>query len=246
MPHIIRTPEDIFRAEKRDIYALHWLDNGDDIEWIRSSVFENIWAEMAQWFAQHMPDSPTEFMACSEHSGIIAGGPISLRIAFTDTDLQRFCQIWETPDGKSLDPRFQCYQHSYQAWWNKHGRYQPTLAQPQGPGVSVWIATPIGILCHVLTDPTLTRHPATARDLWVHAQEQWPELASLNLEDLRYGRVIRKTRRFRHRPSSEWLLIWNAPFKDLLEQDEDKRQHHWRNVIDWLRLPEDTETNSEF
>lgn len=32
MPHIIRTPEDIFRAEKRDIYALHWLDNGDDIE----------------------------------------------------------------------------------------------------------------------------------------------------------------------------------------------------------------------
>ena len=131
--------------ERRDVYALHFAEEDRNTSRATSD-------EMQRWFAQHMPDSPTEPMAPSEHSGFIEGGPIGLRIAFTDADLQRFCQVWEDAQGQSINPRFQCYQYAYQNWWNKYGHYQPTLAQPQGPGVSVWIESPLGTINHVLPE----------------------------------------------------------------------------------------------
>ena len=240
MPQLIRTPEDIFRAEKRDIYALHWLANSDDVEWISWSVFQDIWAEMVQWFAQHMPDSPTEFMACSEHSGIIVGGPISLRIALTDSDLQRFCQIWETPDGKSIDPRFQCYQHAYQQWWEERGHFAPTQEQPLEPGVAVWIDSPIGILSHVLTDDSADMHPGNERNLWANACAKWPQLQGIDLDDLCHGQVMRGQR------DHGWMMLWDAPFDLLCKEDPAQLDQRWHHIADWLGLASDTVFASKY
>ena len=235
MPQIIRTPEDIFRDEGRDIYALHGQDNTLDPEHL-----EAVWSEMQQWLALHMPDSPTERMAPSEHAGFIVGGPTGLRIAFTQADLQRFCQIWETPDGMSRDPRFQCYQYSYQEWWSQHGHYQPTLAQPQAPGISVWIETPLGIVSHVMPADDITSHPATVRDLWANAQCQWPRLQAVQLDDLNHGRVMWLP------GESQWLLLWNAPFNSGLHRSSAAADAHWRQTADWLRLPLQTQICSEY
>lgn len=231
MVQLIRTPEQIFREERRDIYALRFLQRReDDVRQTRQ--------EMHAWFAKHMPDSRTESLAPSEHSGFIVGGPIELRIAFTDDDLQQFCQRWETPDGKSNDPRFQCYQYSYLAWWNKRGHYQPTLERPNILGPSVWVVTPLGILSHVLSIEQGHYHSATVRDIWANACEQWPEFKPMNLDDLSHGQVVWSEH------ANKWLLLWNAPFSELWEFAE--KTERWRKVADWLGLPSDSEIASEY
>lgn len=229
MPMLIRTPEDIFRTERRDLYALHFSEQDH-------ATMEDTRKEMAGWFAHRMPASPTETMAPSEHSGFIEGGPTSLRIAFTAADLERFCAQWETADGQSIDPRFQCYQYPYQAWWDKHGHYQPTLAQPEAPGVSVWIECPLGILSHVLPPGSAQQHPAAALDLWANACQHWPELQAHNLDDLNFGKVVHIGE------PRKWVLLWNAPFNSLFNL----KDSHWRALADWLRLPADVEIGSEF
>ena len=97
MPQFIRTPEDIFRAERRDVYALHFCET-------TSKAIQKTWQEMKAWFEQHMPDSPTEMMGPSEHSGWIEGGPSALRIAaphgpvtITCFRRQQWLQGWRTP-----------------------------------------------------------------------------------------------------------------------------------------------------
>ncbi len=231
MPQRIRTPEEIFRSERRDIYTLEFQAK-------TSAELQKTFKEMQDWFNQNTPDSPTEMLAPSEHSGWIVGGPMSLRIAFTPADLEIFCKRWENTDGGSLDPRFQCSLHPYVDWWEKHGRYMPTLARPEGLGVSVWIETSLGILSHVLPDPEANYHPAKAADLWANACQQWPELKAQSLDDLRYGCVVRTVA-----PTAPWLLLWNAPYTMLRNLRNDEC---WRAVADWLRLPADTDIGSEW
>ena len=232
MPQFIRTPEDIFRAERRDVYALHFCET-------TSKAIQKTWQEMKAWFERHMPDSPTEMMGPSEHSGWIEGGPSALRIAFTQADLQRFCDEWEYPDGSSKDPRFQCCLHPYQTWWDERGHYMPTLQRPASPGVSVWIESPLGMLCHVLTDDKATSHPASARDLWANACQQWPELQKVELHDIAHGQVLHLKDR-RH-----WLMLWNDSFANMMSHQR-KTEADWRRLADWLRLPQDAEIGSEF
>lgn len=228
MPQLIRTPEQIFREERCDVYYLYF--NQDDL------VGRATRDEMQTWFQQHMPNSPVEAMGPSEYSGWICGGPAMLRIAFTDADLKKFCEVWETPDGTSIDPRFQCYLSPYQNWWDKHGQYVPTLAQPSHAGISSWIQTPLGTLNHVLPPDGRLKHPANVRDLWANACQQWPELAKLNLDDLNHGHVAYAAE------TNKWYLSWNAPFS----HHECPPPQHWRALADWLRLPADTDIGSEW
>jgi len=120
MVMLIRTPEDIFRAEGKDVYYLHFY------EWEDCSKTEQIRSEMQDWFAQHLPDTRTELMGPSEHSHFVMGGPVGLRIDFSEQGLKAFCARWEDPEtGKSLDPRFQCFLKSYANWFAKHGHFCP-------------------------------------------------------------------------------------------------------------------------
>ena len=233
MPQLIRTPEDIFRAEKRDVYALSFLEDS-------TSAIRTTWAEMEAWLRANLPNSPFETLAPSEHSGWIMGGPLSLGIHFTDADLQRFSQIWETPDGQSRDPRFQCYQMPYQVWWQECGHFQPTLAQPDGPGVSIWIETPLGILSHVLTEESVDVHPGNEKTLWVNACAQWPQLQAYSFDDMNFGEVIRTPR------DTPWSLHWYAPVEFMHKHDHAWRERHWRTVADWLCLPPDADVTSKY
>lgn len=229
---IIRTPDGIFRAEQRDIYFLNFKQKNQ-------KKSQKTLEEMQAWFAKHLPDSPTELMGPSEQSGFIAGGPVYLRIAFIDADLATFSAQWENAEGFSLDPRFQCCIFSYDEWWAQHGHYTPTFLRPDAAGVSVWIETPQGILCHVVDEGSdKTRHPATARTLWANACKQWPELKTLKLENLRCGEVIQASRE-----SNPWSVIWSQSLSQLRLQDEESE--NLQSILTWLRLPLDTKTYSD-
>jgi hypothetical protein len=231
MPHLIRSPEDIFRTEKRDVYCIFF--NEETPEAIKVT-----WKEMENWFAKNLPNSPTETLAPSEHSGWIMGGPLSLRVAFTDADLKTFTEQWETPDGKSIDPRFQCYLNPYQDWYDKYGCIAPTFEQPAAPGVAVWIETPMGILSHVFADEMADVHPAKAKDLWCNACLLWPQLQAYELDDLCFGYVYKRRAKF----AGQWMLLWNQSYRP----GESFDGKDWTPILEWLRLPLNTETGSEW
>lgn len=108
MPRIIRTPEDILRKTRQDLYFVRFTDgfaaNLDD----RPVDGQ---AEFQAWFKTHQPHVVLEAIAPSEFSGFISSrsiGEIAL-LNWSDADIKAFAEAWETEDGGSLDPRWQVF-----------------------------------------------------------------------------------------------------------------------------------------
>eukprot|EP01030_Chromulinospumella_sphaerica_P001838 gene1838-1803_t len=227
MTMLIRSPEDIFRAEGKDVYFLHFHG------WQEVDKAEQTRQEMQDWFAQNLPCTRTELIAPSEASGFVMGGPVGLRIDFSEQGLAAFCERWEEPaTGKSLDPRFQCFLMPYANWFAKHGHFVPTLNKPEHVGPAVWIDTPLGLLTHVLSPQVAKQtpeHPAHYLDLWMHAVKLWPALQALDADALTYGRVLSSP----EEPSGWWVMysdVYSTSF-DAVRKAE---------VLAWLGLPADT------
>lgn len=231
MPQLIRTPEDIFREEKKDIYAIHFNQDDDDL---MPSSDPPGRQEILQWLQENVPDSRIEKIAPSENSGFICGYFGTLRVDFSEADLQKFCARWETPDGTSIDPRFQCYLNPYVPWFERYAKFQPALARPDALGIAIWIDTPIGIMHHLIPledakKEPLERHPGNKRNLWMHATALWPELQTLNVEKLLCGE-IRAPEEIRER----WCVIYqDDPFNPSMTEAKKAA------LIDWFRLPKD-------
>lgn len=196
MPMLVRTPEEIFRAEKKDIYVLIDQEDSEEDEFMGGSSEPSEGLIMIkQWLKENMPTATQELLAPSEYSGVICGGiGRVLRVDFSPTQLKQFCDRWEIND-KSVDPRFQCFIMPYQRWYEEHGRFVPTKERPTGIGLTVWWYTPTGFIHHQLdTDEAqrmkLKSHPANHMDVWQGAIELWPELAAMDVEKLTYGAIM--------------------------------------------------------
>lgn len=226
MPQLIRTPEQIFREEGRDIYLIRIKDEeGRDLP---------AWQEIQDWISANLPNTHVEMLGPSEDSGFICGYFGDLRVDFSEADLAAFCARWETPDGKSVDPRFQCYLWPYEKWSEKHGNFIPTKDRPAGLGLTLWWDTPIGFIHHQITleDAAvheLENHPGRPEDLWMHALRLWPELASVDTEKLVYGRIVPDESR-----EGAWLvLLENSPFNGF-------SNYRRKKLRDWFNLPKST------
>jgi hypothetical protein len=252
MPVLLRTPEDIFRAEKKDLYVIH-----DEKEWAGFESLEKVikgkvslpagdWDKsgldfIKKWIEDKLPGTWMETIGPSEHSGFLAGGPTGLRVDFTAEGLERFVAQWEDGSGKSLDPRFQCYIYPYERWYRRHGRFVPTRARPVGLGKTVWWYTPEGFIHHQLSSEdelalgmekqSFGVHPANPLDVWMRAVESWPkEFGGLDRGKLTYGYI------FWDRLEDSWggsqVTPWGEPEDALcipsLEQ-----------IRDWFNLPPD-------
>lgn len=141
MPHIVRCIDDYFTQKKRDLYfitfgktALHSNCNqllDDDInsdDWDAFTSEPPGRDEMLSWLAEHLPDvEVAPLFAITWDSGIICmpyDGTIS--IDFDEKSLAIFMEHWEDGDGKSLDPRMQCYLMPLSNYLKKHGGHYPT------------------------------------------------------------------------------------------------------------------------
>lgn len=228
----VRTPEDIFREERRDVYALDFSQSKVDPA---TSI-----KQMQLWFAKHMPSSTLELLAPTEQSEWmwLEGRVTSLSVNFAEGDLLKFFKKWLTPKGRSRDRRFQSVFYSYRHWWEKNRHFIPTLDKPEKAGVCIWIESPIGILSHTLMDPKQTQHPSTPKDIWANACEQWPQLRAFKLEQLRHGVVDRIATR-----PVRWSFIWNAPAQ-LWEISSNPKG--WKKMLQWLCLPPDTSVDSQW
>lgn len=105
MPHRVYDIEDLPKSLPsevgRDIYCICATQEGvswEDIEQIR------------HWLKRQTPHAPYSFF-----EERIEGGLFGVTWVEFDTEgLARYCQEWETPEGRSRDPRIQCYVLRYE------------------------------------------------------------------------------------------------------------------------------------
>lgn len=127
MPRLIRTPEEILREEKRDLYYVEF-SSVDGIFDERENPPGR--AELIAWLEKHAPQCQIEPLGPSERSGWIVGGIHGrIRVDFDAEGLAEFCRVWENPDGMSNDPRFQCMLIRYVDWKRKEDKRE--LAPPR-------------------------------------------------------------------------------------------------------------------
>lgn len=191
MPRIIRTLERVFREEGKDIYVVRFKDEDED-----GAAAEQAERDLIAWVEANLPGTPLETLGYSEKSGWISG-VMGLRIDFSEEGLKKFCDRWENAEGKSLDERFQCFLLQYKTWLEESERYIPTRNQPEGPGVTLWVDTPLGFIFHQIAaneakDFKGQMHPANWRDLFWHAQKLWPELEGVDTSELTYGNICQE------------------------------------------------------
>ncbi len=190
MPQIIRTPEDVFREEGKDVYVVCFKDEG-------GAAARQTKRDVIAWVDANLPGTPVETLGYSEKSGWITGGVMGLRIDFSEVGLKKFCDRWENAKGESLDKRFQCFLLQYKTWLENSERYVPTRDRPDGPGLTLWIDTPLGFIYHQVsaTDAKKLKgkmHPASWRDMFWHAQKLWPELEGVDTDKLTYGNICQE------------------------------------------------------
>jgi hypothetical protein len=235
MPLLVRSPEEIFRAEKKDIYVIH---SNEEVEEDAPGL-----VMIQQWIRDQLPGTAMELLAPSEYSGVILGGiGHMVRVDFSVEGLKTFCDRWEINDD-SIDPRFQCFIYSYQKWYDKHGCFAPTREKPQGKGPVVWWYTPLGFVHHQLTQedrregPNLQHHPANARDIWMRVPELWPELAECDPEVLTYGYI--HTDKLGVPEWATYMLPrpWDA--QAIVLQPTLDQIRHWFNLPKQVKLLED-------
>ena len=202
MPLLIRTPEEILRATRKDLYFIR--DMGMDAGWNAKGV-----KMILHWIRKNLPETPIERIGPSEYSGYIVGGCFDTWVDFSPEGLQAFMERWETPDGKSIDERFQCFLYPFNEWREKHGSFVPTRDKPKGIGTTVWWYTPQGFVHHQLSPAEARKHdgfhPALPNDIWFHVPDLWPELAGLDTQKLTSGSIIR------YGAKKPWRVTYREP-----------------------------------
>ena len=237
MPMLVRTPEEIFRAEKKDLCILISQEGSDQERFSGRAKTPEGLRMIQAWIKDQLPDVKQELLAPSEYSGMICGGiGDQVRVDFSPEQLKTFCDRWEVND-TSTDSRFQCFIAPYKKWHEEHGRFVPTQDQPTVVGVTVWWYTPIGFIHHQLSAEHLDEnawnpHPANHHDIWAHAVHLWPTLAELDTDDLCYGGIQQ------NRESMTWTAIYTPP---LWKGKPKTFQPSEPQIRDWFHLPEDTE-----
>lgn len=229
MPQLIRTPEDIFRAEGKDIYMIQFQDQERESP-ARSQIL--------RWLKKNLPHTHVESLAPSEHSGWLCGYFGALRIDFSDSDLATFCERWETPEGKSTDPRFQCYLMPYQTWYKKAAPYVPCFDRPKSIGLTCWWDTPIGIVYHqmdpdVVKAEKLRQHPCLHRDLWFNITQSVEALKAVEPDKLTYGNIVQDEK-------GKWIVTYSDSY---LARMTDQRK---AELLEWFNLPAETQVIEDY
>ena len=137
MPIAVRSPEEILRTTKADLYFIEFLFPGKVYTMLDSREPENNptnrfengpadcpvdrmnppgRAEIIDWIESNLAGTKWEILAPHERSGFIVGG-IEGRICvhFGSDELEKFCSKWEV-DNHSIDPRFQLGYIRYEVW----------------------------------------------------------------------------------------------------------------------------------
>lgn len=127
MPRLIDNFSSYFFKKQRDLYFIVFTGVKKDplSGFPLSEAYQKIPGreELLRWFAENLPDTEVgPIYTFTSDSGIIAA-PYdgSLYVDFSPEEEQKFSTRWETSDGKSIDPRWQCYHYPLEMYKERYG-----------------------------------------------------------------------------------------------------------------------------
>lgn len=236
MPMLISTPEAWMREQQRDLYLIQFKVGEEDIfghskkKKQGRNTLEKAEADLRAWFAEHLPNVPLQEFGPSEYSGFLCGGPRYLGADFTPEALAIFESQQETPEGQSVDPRWQCYVMPFARWIEKLDGF-PLLKADELPTEfnARWFDTSEGIL---LLGQNAAEHIPAERDGWFQLQRLFPSLKGLGLDSIAHGTcMINSNRAFINK---DWATMQDLDFDlDLTQLPEIIR------LLSFLNLPAD-------
>jgi hypothetical protein len=116
MPQLVRTPEEVLRATKRDLYLIRFHEG----KFFAGCPVVTTRPEVEKWFAERLPHVELESLGPSEESGIVLGGcEWLMRVDFDEESLKLFVDAWENPDGSYRDKRWDCCVYPYSLFLQK-------------------------------------------------------------------------------------------------------------------------------
>lgn len=126
MPRLLRTPEEILRADPaKDLFLLRFSSAWIGIARLNPRPAGK--ATILKWFAENLPEVELEPLGFSEFSDFICGGASGdIAVHWTEEQMSMYCAKWEHPDGTSLDKRWQCL-------WYSQSEYADRLAKHGDP-----------------------------------------------------------------------------------------------------------------
>ena len=133
MPKLIRTIDEYFKVEKKDLYLIKFTQyqkkGAFDFKQMTSPPQGK--KELLEWFKLNLPNTRIEDIFQYPESTGIEHAPWdhTICIHFDEISLKVFCEKWEDEDGKSLSPDFQCY--FYQV--NRYTERQSKLKDDREP-----------------------------------------------------------------------------------------------------------------
>ena len=111
MPMLVRTPEQVLRQTRRNLYLIKFSQDPFGMGEIEDIPGRK---ELLDWFDKECPDVELEDLGPFEGSGWICGCiGLLMRVGFDKASLAKFCAAWENADGSSVDPRWQCKIYPY-------------------------------------------------------------------------------------------------------------------------------------
>ena len=232
MPLLVRTPEQILRAERKDLYIIRSLEKQE-----REAPGLTM---IQKWIGKNVPGTGMELLGPSEYSSILVGGiGRDVRVDFNPETLKKFCERWEDANGKSVDKRFQCLVYPFYKWLQERARFVPRRDKPKRIARTVWWYTPHGFVYHQLPQRESKRlpfHPARAQDVWFHVPDLWPDLAACDPGTLTYGSIVRPG------DGDSWRVAYTKPFTF---GDEAFRTPTPKEIRDWFGLPSNVAVREE-
>lgn len=126
MPRRIDNFTSYFHRKQRDLYFVTFTQATKDpmgFPAVRDCEAIDGRRELLDWLREKLPSTDVgPILPFDSDSGFIAmpyDG--SIYVDFTPEDLEKFENRWETPDGKSIDSRWQCYLYTLEEYKEKHG-----------------------------------------------------------------------------------------------------------------------------
>lgn len=194
MPQLVRTLNQIMREERKDVYFVRF-HNADAPSESACSIRRNGTGSAARkhllaWLKRNLPSTCTEPIYPEGALGGIDRKLADIRIDFDEGGLARFCAEWERPDGKSIEPHFQCYIEPFDRWRAGISECMPTFERPESIMACLFWDTPKGFLHHAARTTgeerfqcPLVINTANPDNVWFLAGEMEPEWRNVDLAE---------------------------------------------------------------
>lgn len=197
MPCLLKTPESWMRENKRDLHTIEvdvrqCLDGRMDFEYVCSITKMGMPNVLDEWLQDELPLTAKGIVGPGEIGGWIEGGPISPYIDFDDEGLMRYIAEWEDVRQRAANKGFKRVTYDYSQWRSQLSDCMVFQSSTEIPQNCWWWDTPIGLLWshHSYVKEGMAYSSASNfRDLWLRAQELYPALSEVSLDDIVVGRI---------------------------------------------------------